>query len=118
MPTYGELFCGLKDNKKIYPKDNLYTDHVEDWVKNHIFHKLPMSESDEEALKKFSDTFKKEIRKLWKDTVGNVHYGKSSTIDGFLNKLILFFVFICKCSECTGDTDVEMEDLEEKEKRK
>ena len=58
MPTYGELFFGLKDNK-IYPKDNLYSDHVKDWVKNHIFHKLPMSESDEEALKKFSDMFKK-----------------------------------------------------------
>ena len=35
-----------------------------------------------------------------------------------MEKLIPFFVFICKCPECTGDNDVEMEDLEEKEKVK
>ena len=51
MPTYGELLFGLKDNKKIYPKDNLYSDHVEDWVKNHIFYNLPSQKVMRKLLK-------------------------------------------------------------------
>ena len=47
MPTYGELCLDLKDKKKIYPKDNEYAKHVQDWLKINIFHRQQLSENDQ-----------------------------------------------------------------------
>ena len=121
-PNYGDLLLDLKE-KKIFPKNNDYKDHVTAWINEKLVqdHKVP--QEVEESVAKFSAYFKDKAKAKWNASNGKMILGHSSKLDEWLaiEIPISYYLYPCNCSTCTVTDeaeDVEMDDLEEKEKRK
>ena len=104
----------MNGDPKIFPKDANYSDYVAKWLKIKIFHNQALSEIDIEAIEKFSNSFKIDVRALWKATSGHVEVGRNSKCANFLQTIIPFH-HVCNCSNCTNK-DIDMT-ADEKEKR-
>ena len=113
--TRQDVFNDLMNgDPKIFPKDANYSDHVAKWLKINIFHNQALSDIDKQAIEKFSNSFKIDVRALWKKTSGHVEAGRNSKCTTFLQTIIKF-AYVCNCKNCTKK-DVDMT-AEEKEKR-
>ena len=86
-PTYGDLFFGLKE-KRIYPRDANYADHIMNWIKTNVFQKTTLTMTETKCAENFSRSFKEHARVLWKSSKYKFDYGISDKIDQFLNNII------------------------------
>ena len=86
-PTYGDLFFGLKE-KRIYPRDANYADHIMNWIKTNVFQKTTLTMTETKCVENFSRSFKEHARVLWKSSKYKLDYGISDKIDQFLNNII------------------------------
>ena len=117
-PNYGDLLLDLK-GKNILPKNQDYKDHVTAWINEKIFHDHIVPQEVRESVAKFSAYFKDKAKAKWNASNGKFIPGHSSKLDEWL--AIEIPISPCNCSTCTVTDeaeDVEMDDLEEKEKRK
>ena len=98
--TYGDLLLDLKDGcDSVTPPDTNYSGYVLEWIKKRIFHDQVLSDEDVSVIEKFTNNFKKQSRKIWKDNNCTVHYGRSVSLDTWLAKYIPIY-YTCNCSEC------------------
>ena len=87
--------------------------HIENWIKINVFHNQPLIDGYTEWIQKFCHqpgAFKVKVRAMWKTKKLSKRFGNSEAVDKFL-KTIIEIPFVCNCSSCTGDEDVEMEDV-------
>ena len=121
-PNYGDLLLDLK-GKNIFPKNQDYKDHVTAWINENIFQHHTVPQEVHESVAKFSASFKERAKVKWNANNNSITWGRSSQLDQWLSIEIPTFYDLssCNCSTCTVTDeaeDVEMADLEEKEKRK
>ena len=121
-PNYGDLLLDLKE-KKIFPKNHDYKDHVSAWINENIFQHHIVPQEVHESVAKFSASFKERAKVKWNANNNSITWGRSSQLDQWLSIEIPTFYDLssCNCLTCTVTDeaeDVEMADLEEKEKRK
>ena len=111
--TYGDLLLDLKDGcDSINPTDANYSDHVTKWINKRIFHNQVLSQEDASWIEKFSDTFKKKSREIWRQNKSTVHYGRTISLDTWLAKIIPM-PYTCNCSECIAESEQMEIDVEE-----
>ena len=121
-PNYGDLLLDLKE-KKISPKNNDYKDHVIAWINEKIFQNHIVPQEVDASVAVFSAYFKDKAKIKWNANYGSIFWGRTSQLDQWLSIEIptFYHLYPCNCSTCTVTDeaeDVEMADLEEKEKRK
>ena len=121
-PNYGDLLLDLKE-KKIFPKNKDYKDHVTTWINEKIFQNHIVPQEVDASVADFSAYFKDKAKTKWNSNNGSIIWGRTSQLDQWLSIEIptFYYLYPCNCSTCaiTDETeDVVMEDLEEKEKRK
>ena len=121
-PNYGDLLLDLK-GKNIFPKNQDYKDHVTVWINEKIFQNHLVPQEVDESVAIFSTYFKDKAKIKWNANCGNIFWGRTSQLDQWLSIEIptFYHLYPCNCSTCTVTDeaeDVEMADLEEKEKRK
>ena len=121
-PNYGDLLLDLKE-KKIFPKNLDYKDHVTAWINEKIFQNHIVPQEVDASIAVFSAYFKDKAKIKWNANYGSIFWGRTSQLDQWLSIEIptFYYFYPCNCSTCaiTDEAeDVDMEDLEEKEKRK
>ena len=120
MPSYGDLFFGLKV-KKIFPSNPNYADHIFDWIKENMFKDKHMSCEEKKWVHKFAPNFKAKI-KIHSGKSQSLEWGKTAASDRYLQKTLDIVTVACECSMCvkveTLSEDVEMPSVEEREEEK
>ena len=119
MPTIEDLFNGLKKNG-IYPKESnaVYAENVTNWIKKNNHNKKPNPDAygpDANSLEDFVQKFTKKVKRYFSDPKIKSHIGArgfSNTMDEWLDQTIVVN-YVCECSKCDVQEDVEMEDLEQ-----
>ena len=111
--TFQDLLLGVKDDsgERIYPTDTNYADSIQEWIKESIYHNQELSEEDISVATKFTQNFVRKSREIWKLNKSNVYYGRSATVNAWLDRFIPIN-YMCNCSKCTG-IDEKMEVDEE-----
>ena len=120
MPSYGDLFFGLK-SKNVLPGNPNYADHIFDWIQENMFKNKRMSCEEKKWVKKFAPLFKSKI-KLHSGKNQSLEWGKNAPADRYLLKTLDIVTVACECSECVEadnlSNDVEMPSVEEREEEK
>ena len=121
-PNYGDLLLDLKE-KKIFPKNHDYKDHVTAWINEKIFQNHIVPQEVDASVAVFSASFKDRAKVKWNANNNSIIWGRTSQLDQWLSIEIptFYYFYPCNCSTCaiTDEAeDVDMADLEEKEKTK
>ena len=96
MLRYADVIIDLKE-KEIYPSNKEYSNQIEQWFKSNVDHKFAPKCTKFSWLEKFLVTFVRDVKTKWRQTNSCIKYGKSKSLDEWLNKQINVEFEDCSC---------------------